>query len=65
MESCKHQMPFPSNSPFNGKLLCSVYSKHRLPNGNIWAHYPVCEDKNCPLLHPGLLEDAILDNELK
>lgn len=61
MESCKHQMPIPSND----EILCGIYSKYKLPNGKIWAHYPVCEDKNCPLLHPELLGDAILDNELK
>lgn len=60
MESCKHQMSISSND----EILCGIYSEHRLPNGKIWAHYPVCENKNCPLLHPELLEDTILDNEL-
>lgn len=57
MESCKYQMSIPSND----EILCCIYSKYRLPNGKIWAHYPVCENKNCPLLHPELLGDAILD----
>ena len=65
MESCKYQMFFSSNLSPNDKILCGAYSKTRLSNGKIWAHYPVCENKNCPLLHPELLEDAILDNELK
>lgn len=61
MESCKHQMSIPSND----EILCGIYNKYRLSNGKIWAHYPVYENKNCPLLHPELLGDAILDNKLK
>ena len=60
MENCKHKLC----NPLENKFLCGAYSKTRLPNGKIWAHYPVCENKNCPLLHPELLGDAILDNEL-
>lgn len=65
MESCKYQIFFPSNLSSNDEILCGAYSKARLPNDKIWLHYPMCEDRSCPLLHSELLGDAILDNELK
>lgn len=53
MENCKHKL----YNPLEHKVYCEVYSKTRLPNGKLWAHYPVCKNKNCPLKHPELLED--------
>lgn len=57
MKTCKYEMPFPSEHPFNGTVLCGAYSESKLPNGKLWAHYPVCRNENCPLKHPELLGD--------
>ena len=57
MGTCKYEMPFPSEPPFSGKVLCGAYSESKLPNGKLWAHYPVCRNENCPLKHPELLGD--------
>lgn len=57
MKTCKYEMPFPSEHPFNGTVLCGAYSESKLPNGKLWAHYPKCTSENCPLKHPELLGD--------
>lgn len=59
MENCKYKL---YNSVEN-KFLCGAYSKCKLPNGVVWAHYSECKDGNCPLEHPELLGDAISDLE--
>ena len=35
MKTCKYEMPFPSEHPFNGTVLCGAYSESKLPNGHI------------------------------
>lgn len=59
MKNCKHKLC----NPLENKFLCGAYSKCKLPNGVVWAHYPECKDGNCPLEHPELLGDAISDLE--
>ena len=59
MKNCKHKL----YNPIENKVLCGAYSESELPNGKIWAHYPVCKNENCPLKHSELLGDAVLDKE--
>ena len=44
-------------------MCCQAYSKSTRPDGLHWAHYPLCEGKNCPKLYPHLLEDAKLNSD--
>jgi len=37
--------------------LCMAYSQSKRADDKHWANYPCCEDKNCPLKHPELLND--------
>lgn len=32
-----------------------------LPNGIYWGNYPLCKEENCPLIHPELLENSIIN----
>lgn len=42
---------------------CNAYSESKHPRGYHWAHYPNCCNKECPLVHPELLEGAILEEK--
>ena len=55
--TCRYQKFFPHD---NNKMHCFAYCKSKRKDGLYWAHYPYCEDKNCPLAHPELLEGAKL-----
>lgn len=64
MDNCKYEFVIPSNHFFNvDKPLCGAYGESKRKDGRHWAHYPECCDENCPLAHPELLEDAILEME--
>ena len=41
-------------------ICCGAYGESKRPDGRHWAHYPFCEEKYCPLIHPELLEGAEL-----
>jgi len=65
MENCKYEMPFPDKPPpFDGKIHCDAYSESKRKDGLHWAHYPECKEENCPLIHPELLEGAVLEIEV-
>ena len=57
-EICKYRMFIP-----NVGTCCGAYAESKRKDGKYWAHFPICTDENCPLVHPGLLEGAILENE--
>lgn len=42
----------------NNEYWCKAYNMSKRPDDNIWCHFPICSDKNCPLKHPELLEGA-------
>lgn len=59
MKNCKHKL----YNPIENKVLCGAYSENRLPNGKIWAHYPECKNKNCPLIRKA--EQCLIDNGIE
>lgn len=38
--------------------LCMAYAQGKQADGRIWAHYPICSDENCPIIHPVLRENC-------
>lgn len=40
-----------------GKCYHKYYETER-EDRKIWAHFPLCEEKNCPIIHPELLSAA-------
>lgn len=58
VDTCEYLIECPST--MNNPALCTAYTKAKLPDGRIWAHYPVCSDNNCPLKHPELLKGGVL-----
>ena len=40
---------------------CGMYSKIRSKNGKYFLNYPFCDNKNCPKIHPNLLEGVAPD----
>lgn len=58
-KECEYSLPIPDSH-----ILCGAYSKSHRPDGLHWANYPCCEDQNCPLKHPELLNGATLGDEL-
>lgn len=67
MENCKYALTIPAVSDITlfarEQHLCGAYSESKRKDGRHWGHYPECRDVNCPLQHPELLEDAILESE--
>ena len=62
MENCKYKMLFPSDNCNH----CMAYSESTPPptaRYRHWAHYPVCANENCPLIHPELFEGHTLKGE--
>ena len=55
---CKYTFEIP-----NIGACCDAYSKSKRKDKKHWAHYPNCVPENCPLLHPELLGDAVLESE--
>lgn len=45
--------------------LCKAYAESKRHDDLCWAHYPECNNENCPLKHPELLEGAVLKEEGK
>lgn len=39
---------------------CGAYSSSKRNDGRHWSHYPECNEKDCPIKHPELVEDAVL-----
>lgn len=56
MTECKYITPF-----LDGTIHCGAYVESKRPDGKLWAHFPKCANKNCPLEHPKLLGNAILE----
>lgn len=55
---CKYNMLIPPVG-----ICCEAYSKSTRADGKWWAHFPICSEDSCPLLHSKLLEDAVLESE--
>ena len=55
---CPYSDSFLSFDP----VLCMLYSNFKI-DGKSWAHFPSCDKKNCPFLHPELLGNMIWENE--
>jgi len=51
---CQYAVPF----LIYDKDHCMAYSQSKRSDDLHWAHYPYCEDRNCPLKHPELLRDG-------
>ena len=60
---CTYQTKFNHESVTSGKIVCTAYSKSKLPKGQFWAHFPKCMPTNCPLRNPNLLQGAKLPEE--
>lgn len=74
MATCKYQMNLPAFSnpnpvasttgsvfaTYGTDVCCGAYSVSKRPDGLHWAHYPLCVERNCPIIHPELLEGATL-----
>lgn len=58
MKDCKYNILIP-----NAGICCQAYYKSIRPDGKGWMHFPACDEQNCPLMHPELLEGAILESE--
>ena len=58
MIDCKYQMTIPAIG-----IHCKAYYESIRPDGRGWMHFPACNETNCPLIHPELLEGAILVEE--
>lgn len=55
---CKYEMFVPDVG-----ICCNAYFKSVREDGKGWTHFPICTEKNCPLIHSELLEGAILESE--
>ena len=55
-ENCDFRLEFPNDEKFH----CMAYSQAIRFDGKLWAHYPICNPKDCPYLHPELIKDAVL-----
>ena len=67
---CKYKLIVPAVPTIHvcqgAQTLCGAYSESTPPKGarwKHWAHYPLCEERNCPLKHPELLDGATLETE--
>lgn len=55
MDNCTHAMTFPPEYK-DGATLCGAYHSSSRPDGLEWGHFPICNDDNCPLKNPTLLD---------
>lgn len=53
MDNCNYKY----NLPGVGKC-CHKYYETEREDGKIWTHFPLCEEENCPIIHPELLSAA-------
>ena len=44
-------------------ICCKAYYLSKRQDERVWCHFPDCSNKNCPLMHPELLEGAELQND--
>lgn len=58
MTDCKYQIDL-----LTAGICCKAYLESIRPDGRGWMHFPDCNESNCPLIHPELLEGAILVEE--
>ena len=61
-ENCKFCMEIPVH-PMHLAIHCGAYSASKRKDGLHWAHYPKCKIENCPVVHPELLDGAILEGK--
>ncbi|MCQ2077785.1 MAG: hypothetical protein MJZ20_12300 [Bacteroidaceae bacterium] len=45
------------------KSRCNMYYVSIRKDKKVWAHFPECASKNCPILHPELLKGATVPIE--
>ncbi len=65
MKNCEYKMDLRICKRSTPHILCGAYAESKRPDGLFWAHYPECNNKNCPLKHKELLEGAVLEtNEI-
>lgn len=43
-----------------GESRCNMYHLSQRKDGKLWEHYPVCSSENCPLIHPELMDGAVV-----
>lgn len=58
--NCKYNITLPTIG-----VCCEAYAKSVRADGKVWAHFPICTEANCPLIHSDLLEGATLESEDK
>ncbi len=58
MKNCKYNLNIP-----NVGMCCKAYYESTRQDGKGWMHFPSCNESDCPLMHPELLEGAILESE--
>ena len=56
---CKYNIILP-----NIGVCCKAYYESIRADGKEWLHFPICTEANCPLIHPEVLDDAILESEV-
>jgi hypothetical protein len=63
-ENCRYCMEIPMlKHPMHMVIHCGAYSVSKRKDGLHWGHYPACKPENCPVIHPELLEGAILERK--
>ena len=55
---CGYQKEF----KYPNRTVCGAYADAKRADGKLWQYYPKCEDKNCPLRYPELLDGATLNS---
>lgn len=58
-EICKYKMIVTESN----RIYCGAYSVSKRSDKKIWAHYPICDEENCPIINASLLEGASLPEE--
>ena len=54
-KACKYQTIIPAVG-----CCCGAYYASKRKDGQIWTHFPFCDDLYCPIKHPEFLEGATL-----
>ena len=57
MNECSYELDIPEVG-----ICCKAYYNSKRIDGKLWCHFPKCDEVNCPLKHPELLEGARLDD---
>ena len=54
-QGCEYHFEIPTVG-----LCCDAYSQSVRKDGKHWANWPFCCEEACPMVHPELLEGAVL-----